>query len=47
MCRRPAALSPDGESFAERSRIRGEDERADRHEAAIDRMFPQYAGTRA
>lgn len=47
MCRRPAAPSPDGQSFAELSRIRGDDERADRHEATIDRMFPQYAGTRA
>ena len=47
MCRRPAPAEPERPTFAELSRARGEDERADRHEAAIDRMFPQYAGTRA
>jgi len=46
MCRRPAPAEPSAarETFAELSRIRGENERATRHEATMDRMFPQYAG---
>jgi hypothetical protein len=49
MCRRPAPAEPSAsrQSYAELSRIRGEHDRADRHEAVIDRMFPQYAGARA
>jgi hypothetical protein len=47
MCRRPAPAEPERPTFAELSRARGDDERADRHEAAIGRMFPQYAVTRA
>jgi len=45
MCRRPAPTEPTAarESFAEISRTRGEENRAARHEATIDRMFPQYA----
>ncbi|WP_228513816.1 hypothetical protein [Curtobacterium flaccumfaciens] len=43
MCRRPAPAEPDRPTFAEISRARGEDDRADRHEATMDRMFPQYA----
>ena len=48
MCRRPAPAEPSAsrQSYAELSRIRGENDRADRQEAAIDRMFPQYASTR-
>ncbi|MBF4588382.1 hypothetical protein [Curtobacterium sp. VKM Ac-2887] len=46
MCRRPAPAEPSasGSTFAEISRARGEDDRADRHDATIDRMFPQYSG---
>ncbi|MBF4595632.1 hypothetical protein ITJ58_17860 [Curtobacterium flaccumfaciens] len=49
MCRRPAPAEPtaSGPTFAEISRARGEDDRAARHEATMDRMFPQYAGARA
>lgn len=47
MCRRPAPAEPDRPTFAEISRARGEDDRAARHEATMDRMFPQYAGARA
>lgn len=49
MSRRPAPAEPSASSptFAEISRTRGEEDRAARHEAAIDRMFPQYAGARA
>ncbi|MCE0459413.1 hypothetical protein [Curtobacterium flaccumfaciens] len=49
MCRRPAPAeyTATEKSYAELSRIRGEHERAERQEAAIDRMFPQYAGGRA
>lgn len=49
MCRRPAPAEPtaSGPTFAEISRARGEDDRAARHEATIDRMFRQYAGARA
>lgn len=49
MCRRPAPAEHTAteKSYAELSRIRGEHERAERQEAAIDRMFPQYAGGRA
>ena len=49
MCRRPAPAEPtaSGPTFAEISRARGEDDRAARHEATIDRMFPQYASARA
>ncbi|WIE74069.1 hypothetical protein [Curtobacterium sp. MCJR17_020] len=49
MCRRPAPAEPSGSgpTFAEISRTRGEHDRAARHEVAIDRMFPQYAGTHA
>lgn len=49
MCRRPAPTEPtaSGPTFAEISRIRGEDDRAARHEATMDRMFPQYASARA
>lgn len=43
MCRRPAPAEPDRPTFAEISRARGEDDRAARHEATMDRMFPQYA----
>lgn len=45
MCRRPAPAEPSAsrQSYAELSRIRGEHDRADRHDATIDRMFPQYA----
>lgn len=43
MCRRPAPSEPDRPTFAEISRARGEDDRAARHEATMDRMFPQYA----
>jgi hypothetical protein len=46
MCRRPAPAEPDRPTFAEISRARGEDDRAARHEATMDRMFPQYAGAR-
>lgn len=48
MCRRPAPADPtaSGPTFAEISRTRGEDDRAARHEATMDRMFPQYAGAR-
>jgi hypothetical protein len=48
MCRRPAPAEPSasGQSYAELSRIRSENDRADRQEAAIDRMFPQYASAR-
>lgn len=46
MCRRPAPSEPSAtrQSYAELSRLRGEHERADRQAAAINRMFPQYAG---
>jgi hypothetical protein len=49
MCRRPAPAEHTAteKSYAELSRIRGEHDRAARQEAAIDSMFPQYAGTRA
>ncbi|MBT1608610.1 hypothetical protein [Curtobacterium flaccumfaciens] len=47
MCRRPAPAEPDRPAFAEISRARGEDDRAARHEATMDRMFTQYAGARA
>ncbi|MBT1620564.1 hypothetical protein N8D74_17715 (plasmid) [Curtobacterium flaccumfaciens] len=49
MCRRPAPAEPAAsrETFAEISRARGEHDRAARHEATMDRMFPQYAGARA
>lgn len=47
MCRRPAPAEPDRPTFAEISRARGEDDRSARHEATMDRMFPQYAGARA
>ncbi len=49
MCRRPAPAEHTAteQSYAELSRIRGEHDRADRHEAAMDRMFPQYAGAHA
>lgn len=47
MSRRPAPAEPDRPTFAEISRARGEHDRADRHDATIDRMFPQYAGARA
>ncbi len=47
MCRRPAPAEPDRPTFAEISRARGEDDRAVRHEATMDRIFPQYAGARA
>lgn len=49
MCRRPAPAEHTAteKSYAELSRIRGEHERAERQEAAIDRMFPQYASARA
>ena len=47
MCRRPASAEPDRPTFAEISRARGEDDRAARHEATMDRMFPQYASARA
>lgn len=49
MCRRPAPAesTASGSTFAEISRARGEDDRATRHEATMDRMFPQYAGARA
>ncbi|QZQ53783.1 hypothetical protein KZI27_00905 (plasmid) [Curtobacterium sp. TC1] len=43
MCRRPAPAEPDRSTFAEIARARGEDDRAARHEATMDRMFPQYA----
>jgi hypothetical protein len=45
MSRRPAPAEPSAsrQTFAELSRIRGEHDRADRQDAAIDRMFPQYA----
>lgn len=45
MCRRPAPAEPSEarQSYAELSRIRGEHDRADRQDAAIDRMFPHYA----
>lgn len=45
MCRRPAPAEPSAawQSYAELSRIRGEHDRADRQDAAIDRMFPHYA----
>lgn len=46
MSRRPAPAEPDRPPFAEISRARGEGGRAARHEATIDRMFPQYAGAR-
>ncbi|MDF2915790.1 MAG: hypothetical protein K0S70_7 [Microbacterium sp.] len=46
MCRRPAPAEPDRPTFAEISRARGEDDRAARHEATMDRMFPQYVGAR-
>jgi hypothetical protein len=48
MCRRPAPAEPtaSGPTFAEISRICGEHDRAARHEATTDRMFPQYAGAR-
>ncbi|MDT0234897.1 hypothetical protein [Curtobacterium sp. BRB10] len=49
MCRRPAPAEHTAteQSYAELSRIRGEHDRAARHEAAMDRMFPQYAGAHA
>ncbi|MBF4587990.1 hypothetical protein [Curtobacterium sp. VKM Ac-2887] len=49
MCRRPAPAEPSasGPTFAEISQTRGEHDRAARNDAAIDRMFPQYAGARA
>ncbi len=49
MSRRPAPAEPSasGPTFAEISRIRGEHDRAARHEVTIGRMFPQYAGARA
>lgn len=47
MCRRPVPAEPDRPTFAEISRARGEDDRAARHEATMDRMFPQYASARA
>ncbi|MFK4484810.1 hypothetical protein [Curtobacterium sp. AB7] len=49
MSRRPAPAEPSasGPTFAEISRTRGDHDRADRHQAAVDRMFPQYAGARA
>ncbi|TDW43167.1 hypothetical protein EDF52_113121 [Curtobacterium sp. PhB42] len=49
MSRRPAPAEPSasGPTFAEISRARGEDDRAARHEATMDRMFPQYVGARA
>jgi hypothetical protein len=49
MCRRPAPAEPSAsrQPYAELSRIRGEHDRADRQVAAIDRMFPQYADSRA
>ncbi|WP_182066392.1 hypothetical protein [Curtobacterium sp. ME12] len=49
MCRRTALAEPTvpGPTFSEISRARGEDDRAVRHEATMDRMFPQYAGARA
>ncbi|WP_420367165.1 hypothetical protein [Curtobacterium sp. L1-20] len=45
MSRRPAPAEPTAslQTFAELSRTRGEHDRAARHEAAMDRMFPQYA----
>ncbi|UFU15916.1 hypothetical protein LQK89_17250 (plasmid) [Curtobacterium sp. C1] len=45
MCRRPAPAEPSAarQPYAELSRIRGEHDRADRQDAAIDRMFPHYA----
>jgi hypothetical protein len=48
MCRRPAPAEHTAteKSYAELSRIRGEHDRAARQDAAIDCMFPQYAGTR-
>ena len=46
MCHRHAPAEPDRPTFAEISRARGEDDRAARHEATMDRMFPQYAGAR-
>lgn len=49
MCRRPAPAEHTAteKSYAELCRIRGEHDRAARQDAAIDRMFPQYAGARA
>lgn len=47
MCRRPAPAEPEHPTFAEISRARGEHDRAARHEATMDRMFPQYADARA
>lgn len=49
MCRRPAPAEHTAteKSYAELSRIRGEHDRAARQDAAIDRMFPQYAAARA
>lgn len=49
MCSRPAPAEHTAteKSYAELSRIRGEHDRAARQDAAIDRMFPQYAAARA
>jgi ATP/maltotriose-dependent transcriptional regulator MalT len=49
MCRRPAPAEHTAteKSYAELSRIRGDHDRAARQDAAIDRMFPQYASARA
>lgn len=46
MCRRPACPEPSASrsSYVKLSRIRGEHDRADRQGAAIDRMFPHWAG---
>lgn len=48
MTRRPAPAEPSasGPTFAEIARTRGKHDRANRHKATIDRMFPQYAGAR-
>ncbi|TCL80533.1 hypothetical protein EDF31_11251 [Curtobacterium sp. PhB142] len=45
LCRRPVPAEPfaSDPTFAEISQFRGEHDRAARHDAAIDRMFPQYA----
>lgn len=43
MCRRPAPAEPTRQSFSELSRIRGEHDRADRHDKRMAEMFPEYA----
>ena len=43
MCRRPAPRQPEPISYAELCRRRGEDDRAERHEARLGEMFPDFA----